>query len=138
MLKEFLGSVEDEILNHRPPPPPSVVLGVTAFLYGILAVGYAAFRLIVIFITWAASHHLLFGVGGVLALLCIGPCFVWLYMTRRRIFGGLELLASVSAAFYYSLKLSSTSYDLGVIVGLTGAVFLFVKGFRDVRPNRGA
>ena len=51
----------------------------------------------------------------------------------ERVFGGLELLASVSGAFYDSPKLVSNSHDPGVVVSLTGAAFLFVKGFNDCR-----
>jgi len=51
----------------------------------------------------------------------------------ERLFGSLELLASVSGAFYDSPKRVSNSHDLGVVVSLTGAAFLFVKGFNDCR-----
>jgi hypothetical protein len=135
-----LESFEDELLPRKPSQSPAAVLKFWLFLYGIFAVGYAVFRIAVRSITWAVSHlgwtpslHFVFGLVGVFGLLCIGPCLLWLYASQRRLFGCLELLASIMGAFYYSSKALSAGLELGVVVSLPGVAFLFVKGINDMK-----
>ena len=136
-------SFEDEILNRKPSSSPATVLKFWLFLYGIFAVGNAVFRISVRSITWAVSHlgwtlsrHFLFGLVGVFGLLCIGPCLFWLYARQRRLFAGLEMLASTMGAFYYSSRLLSVGFELGVVVPLPGVAFLFVKGINDMKSTQ--
>jgi hypothetical protein len=124
--------------RHPPPPPPTVYLKVWLFCFGLLAAGYAVFRMLVAFIAWVTSHNQLYGLAGVLGLFCVGPCFAWIHARHRRIFGVFELILSATSAFYFVHKLTSMPFELGVILSLGGVIFLFVKGFNDIRHNSAA
>ena len=129
MWKDFPNDVNPEAAKD------ALLLG--GAFWGFVVAAYGLFQLALLGLAFVIENKLMYYVGGALIVATLGGTGHLLFRRNAKLFGWCEVLIGMAIGGHLvHIAFSSSSFTplavLNVLVQIAGAIFLFVRGCRDI------